>query len=78
MRYFNLTDEEPSARVDILDEAARNCSVPFRARPGRPGRAVRFRHLDRYFGGINVTQTALDNFHGVRSASSRGVTPNPG
>ena len=69
MRYFNLTDEEPSSRVDILDEAARHCSVPFRARPADRGRTVRFQHLDRYFGGINVTQTALDNFHGVRSAN---------
>ncbi|GIG88546.1 helix-turn-helix transcriptional regulator [Plantactinospora endophytica] len=69
MRYFNLTDCEPSSRVDILDEAARTCSVPFRARPADRGRTVRFQHMDRYFGGINVTRTTLDNFLGYRSAS---------
>jgi AraC-like DNA-binding protein len=77
VRYFNLTDEEPSARVDVLDEAARNCSVPFRARPADGGRAVRFQHLDRYFGGVNVTRTALDNFQGVRSARLARRDPEP-
>lgn len=77
MRHFNLADVEPSSRVDILDEAARSCSVPFRARPADRGRPVRFEHLDRYFGGVNVTRTTLDNFHGFRSAqlARRDVTP---
>ncbi|RKR93062.1 AraC-like DNA-binding protein [Micromonospora pisi] len=77
MRYFNLTDGEPSSRVEVLDEAARNCSVPFRARPADRGRPVRFQHLDRYFAGINVTQTALDNFHGFRSATLARKDPLP-
>jgi AraC-like DNA-binding protein len=77
MRHFNLADGEPSSRVDILDEAARNSSVPFRARPADPGRTVSFRHLDRYFGGVNVTRTALDNFHGVRPARLARRDPAP-
>ncbi len=68
MRHFNLAETEPSSRVDILDEAARACSVPFRAQPADRRRPVRFEHLDRYFGGINVTRTTLDNFYGFRSA----------
>ncbi|MBE1490560.1 helix-turn-helix transcriptional regulator [Plantactinospora soyae] len=77
MRYFNLTDGVRSSRVEILDEAARTCSVPFRARPADPGRGVAFQHMDRYFGGINVTQTALDNFHGFRSANVARRDPMP-
>jgi AraC-like DNA-binding protein len=77
VRYFNLTDEELSDRVDILDEAARNCSVPFRARPADRSRTVMFQHLDRYFGGINVTQTALDNFQGIRSGKLARRDPAP-
>jgi AraC-like DNA-binding protein len=77
MRYFNLGDGEPSSGVEILDEAARNSSVPFRARPADPARGVRFEHLDRYFGGVNVTRTALDNFHGVRSAGLARRDPAP-
>jgi AraC-like DNA-binding protein len=77
MRHFNLTDSEPASRVDILDEAARNSSVPFRARPADPGRTVSFQHMDRYFGGINVTHTALDNFRGFRSASLARKDPAP-
>jgi AraC-like DNA-binding protein len=69
VRYFNLADAEPSLRADILDEAARACSVPFRARLADRSRAVRFRHLDRYFGSVNITRTTLDNFYGRRSAS---------
>jgi AraC-like DNA-binding protein len=77
MRHFNLTDSEPASRVDILDEAARNSSVPFRARPADRGRAVKFQHMDRYFGSINVTHTAFDNFHGYRSASLARRDPTP-
>ncbi|WP_158647213.1 AraC family transcriptional regulator [Actinoplanes sp. ATCC 53533] len=69
VRHFNLNDGEPSSRVDILDEAARSCSVPFRARPADRARPVRFEHLDRYFGDVNVTRTTLDNFYGLRSAN---------
>jgi AraC-like DNA-binding protein len=77
VRHFNLTDAEPSSRADILDEAARACSVPFRARPADRGRPVRFEHMDRYFGGVNVTRTRLDNFYGFRSAdlARRDTTP---
>ncbi len=77
MRYFNLTDSEPHSRVEVLDAAARTCSVAFRARPADGGRAVSFRHLDRYFGGVNVTRTALDNFQGVRSAKLARRDPVP-
>lgn len=63
--------------MEILDEAARQCSVPFRARPALRGRAVRFRHMDRYFGAVNVMRTTLDNFHGVRSASLARRDPEP-
>jgi AraC-like DNA-binding protein len=67
VRHFNLTDADPSLRADILDEAARACSVPFRARPADRARPIRFRHLDRYFGTVNITRTTLDNFYGFRS-----------
>lgn len=77
MRHFDLTDNEPSSRVAILDEAARTCSVPFRARPADRGRRVRFQHMDRYFGGVNVTRTALDNFSGLRSAKLARTDPAP-
>jgi AraC-like DNA-binding protein len=77
MRYFDLADGERSSRADILDEAARNSSVPFRARPADPDRAVSFRHMDRYFAGVNVTRTALDNFHGIRSAGLARRDPVP-
>ncbi|MGN9908722.1 helix-turn-helix domain-containing protein [Phytohabitans sp. LJ34] len=77
MRYFSLSGEDPSSRVDILDEAARHCSVAFRARPADPGRAVSFEHLDRYFGGVNVTETTLDNFQGFRSAKLARRDPTP-
>lgn len=77
MRYFDLGDGDPSSGVEILDEAARNSSVPFRARPADPGRGVSFRHLDRYFGGVNVTRTALDNFDGVRPPGLARRDPAP-
>lgn len=77
MRFFNLNDGEPSSRVEILDEAASTCSVPFRARPAHRGRPVRFQHMDRYFAGVNVTETTLDNFHGFRSADLARRDPAP-
>ncbi|SHN34822.1 AraC family transcriptional regulator [Cryptosporangium aurantiacum] len=67
MQRFDLSDVERFAHVDVLDEAARSCSVPFRARAADSRRPIVFRHLDRYFGPVNVTHTRLDNFYGSRS-----------
>lgn len=77
MRYFNLSDAEASARTEILDEAARACSVSFRARPADGGRPIRFQHMDRYFASVNVTQTVLGNFQGFRSADRARKDPTP-
>ncbi|NUT33665.1 MAG: helix-turn-helix transcriptional regulator [Hamadaea sp.] len=77
MRYFTLSDAEASARTEILDEAARACSVSFRARPADRDRPIAFQHLDRYFAGVNVTQTILDNFQGYRSPEIARKDPTP-
>ncbi len=41
--------------------------MPFRATAADVARPVTFRHLERYFGDVNVTQTSFDNFQGHRS-----------
>jgi AraC-like DNA-binding protein len=66
VQRFSVNGVDRPGRVDILDTAARNSSVPFRAAAADPAQPIRFKHLDRYFGGVNLTWTRLSNFEGHR------------